>query len=314
MTSDRRGWLPAVAVALLLAVAGLAYRGEIGQMVGNAQAYPVPPTDTPTPDPYPNGYPPMYLPALLYLPEPTETPPPPRTLRLGLNVRWDGQGRVYFDGYTWWPGTHLTRRVDQQIDGDTVGVRADHWYSPNPFSWEDESWYCRYNTLSNHSEGCDTTDDPAWKWGFYWIMPAEVTFAAGRNVTIDDEVFTVSGPHSFELGNGETAYFWRLRNRDRFLMHADGGEWTQYVEAGDAELFYEVGSGLLLRSQVERTLYKNGNSTSNVVRYDQEVSSRGDVTMMAGDLAMTPAAPQATADELARVLEENGLDLGALRP
>ena len=297
MTPNRSGSIVALFAFLLLAALIYAYHGDAAQLLAVGQSggdYPPPPTSTPDHGSYPDPYPDQYLPAIVNMPAPSAVPPtqpPPATLHVGLQVRWDGTGTVFIDGYTWRPGTHLTRIVDQQIDGDTVRVSADHWYSPNPFGWESQSWVCHYNNVSNLSEGCTGTSDPAWKWDNPWIMPAGFPFASGRNATIDGQVFTVTGPHSFQLGNGETANFWRLVNRDRFLLHADGGEWTQYVEVGDALLYYEVDSGMLLYESVKRTWYRNGNWTPDTVRYEQLISIR------AGRAADAPQ-PEATPEEV----------------
>ncbi len=224
-------------------------------------------------------YPTNYLPVLANIPVPTETPPPsptptpPPTLHVGLDLRWDGEGHVYIGDYYWNPGTHRTRAIDQQIDADTVRVFGRQWYNPNPFGWDDESWYCHYNTVTNRGEVCSTQDDPDWKWGYPWILPTDVALANEGLVAIDGQIFNVTGPHTTLTNYGEQVYFWRLVNRNTFLFHYSGGEWKQYVEKGDATLFYEANdSRILLYSNIMRTYYKNDHATDDSVRYEDWLS------------------------------------------
>ena len=167
-------------------------------------------------------YPIQYIPILANMPAPTATPQPPATLHVGLNLRWDGQGHLYLDDHYWNPGTHETHNIDRQVDGDTVRISARYWYSPNPFGWQSENWYCHYNTSTNRPELCSFTSDPAWRWGYPWIIPSDWRLASGGTISIDGQGFTVTGPHSFVSGYGELTYFWRLVNNDRFLYHHSG--------------------------------------------------------------------------------------------
>lgn len=73
-------------------------------------------------------------------------------------------------------------------------------------------------------------------------------------------------------GTGEAAYFRRMVNRERFLFHYSGGEWKQYVEAGDATLFYEfTDSRILLHESIEQTYYRNDERTDDRVRYESNL-------------------------------------------
>lgn len=247
---------------LFLTLIGWAYLGDAKQLVGDSgeSSYYPPPV---------GPYPAQYLPMLAVIPAPTPTPSPQPPLHVGLQLGWEGGGYIRIDGYYWNPGTHERRQVDQQVDADTVRVSGQHWYGPNPFDWPSESWYCHYNVSTQLAESCSSQSDPDWKWGYPWIMPADWRPANGGTINIDGQVFTVSGPHSFVSGTGELAYFWRMVNRDRFLMYYGGGEWKQYVEVGDAILFFEYGgSGMRLYDNVERTYYRNDESTSDTVRYE----------------------------------------------
>lgn len=271
---------------------------------------------------YPGPNPAQYLPILAVIPVPTTPPPPPPPiLHNGLQLQWDGEGYIYFDDYYWNPGTHLTRAVDQQIDADTVRVASQQWYSPNPFGWQDEVWYCHYNTFSNRAELCSVVNDPAWKWGYYWILPADMTLASGQTTIIDGQVFTATGPHIFLTAYGEEAHFWRMVNQDRFLIHNNSGEWKQYVERGDAILFYEfTGSGLLLYSNIKRTYYKNDERTADTVRYEDYLTRFDGVMNVAVELRQVETQskevgwPVATisADGIEAIIGAQGIDPSSL--
>ena len=278
-------------VVALLALAGWAFRGEVGPLSGSVAGAAA--GEYPGPGPYPGPYPAQYLPAVLLLATPSPVPPPRATLHVGLQLRWDGSGYILLEGYSWRPGTHLTRAVDQQVDGDTVRVSGQQWYSPNPLDFASESWYCHYNTASNRAEMCSGEDDPAWKWGYFWILPAGTALANGQRLTIDGQSFDVSGPHTFLTGYGEEAAFWRLRNRDRFLFFDGGGQWTQYVEAGDVILFYDVANGMLLYDNIKRTFYKDDASTSDYVQYEELIGQQaGRLSLPAELRGPSPDGPE----------------------
>ena len=258
--------------------------------------------------PYPSAYPAQFMPMVLFVPPPTPEPP---TLHVGLEMRWQGQGHLYFDGRYWNPGTHDRRVVDWQIDGDTVRVYNHQWYSPNPFNWPDDEWYCHYNTTTNRQELCSSYSDPAWKWGYPWIFPVDVALANGGTVMIDGQKFDVSGPHSFLSGTGEVAYFWRMVNRERFLIWANGGEWKQYVEAGDAILFYEfTDSRILLHESGERTYYRNDERTDDRVRYESNLIQFSGLRSVDEADADAPAA--ADAAQLAETMARLGIDAASV--
>lgn len=239
--------------------------------------------------PPPNhSYPIQYLPLLANVPAPTATAQPPATLHVGLNLRWDGQGHLNLEGRYWNPGTHGTRIIDRQVDGDTVRISGSRWYSPNPFGWPSESWYCHYNTNTNRVEMCSTASDPAWRWGYPWVLPAGVQLENGKTITVDGQVFNVSGPHTFLTGYGEEARFWRLVNRDKFLYHYSSGEYKQFVEIGDAVLFYGYDSRrFLLFSNIKRTYYKNDNRTSDTVRYEDWMTGLNGLVTVTTELRNT---------------------------
>ena len=316
MKARYSGVFLSVVVVIFLGLVGWAYVGEAMTSAAGSQEAAV------NQGPYPTNY----LPILANIPVPTETPPPsptpppPPTLHVGLQLRWDGEGYIYIGDYYWNPGTHLTRVIDQQVDADTVRMHAEQWYSPNPFGSEDESWYCHHNTTTNRAELCSTQNDPAWKWGYPWILPSDLTLVNEGTVLIVGQVFNVSGPHTTLNNNGEQIYFWRLVNRDTFLIHDSGGEWKQYVEKGDATLFYDFhDSRILLFSDVMRTLYQNGHVTDDSVRYDEWLTQFDGLVAYAVEMGFITAPDEgrsvlSTEGETLEVLEELGIDAAALGP
>lgn len=265
---------------------------------------------------YPGAYPSQFLPMLANIPAPTPTPKPPATLHVGLELRWDGQGHILNDDYYWNPGLHEQIEIDRQVDPDTVRASGNQWYSPNPFNWQSEDWYCHYNNVTNRTESCSEVSDPEWKWRYPWIFPSDINLESGKTVKIDGQVFTVSGPHTFITGYGEEARFWRLVNRDRFLYHFNGTEWKQYVELGDAVLFYGYDNRrFLLFSNIKRTYYKNDNQTSDSVRYEKRLNQLEGILNVAADLRDTasPTYYDTTTEELdyddyVKFLNDTGID------
>lgn len=314
-----RSVLVAAALSLFLGFVAWTYLGDVQQLAGDSgESTFYPPPAGP--------YPAQYLPVLAVIPAPTVPPPPPPPLHVGLELGWEGEGYINFEGYHWNPGTHERRQVDQQVDADTVRVSGQFWYAPNPFDWPAENWYCHYNTSTQVAESCSGQDDPAWKWSYPWILSTEWQLVGGT-ITIDGQVFTVTGPHSFVSGYGETAYFWRMVNRDRFLIHHNGDEWKQYVEKGDAVMFYEYGgSGILLYNNVKRTWYRNDNWTGDNVRYESLLTQYDgrsvaiDLTDVDDELKTTAtqgvdeiAGASTDVNVLAAQLAKRGIASGALR-
>lgn len=315
MHRNSRGLGLALLVCLFLGSVAWIYLGDILSLAADSGG------SLPRSFSYP--FPSQFMPVVvdIPLPTPTSSPPPPLpTLYVGLQMRWEGEGYLYLDGYYWNPGTHLQRMVDRQVDTDTVRIVANHWYSPNPFGWPDENWYCHYNTLTNYAEVCSTQSDPAWKWGDYWILPAALTLESGKTVTIDGQVFNVTGPHSFLTGYGEQAYFWRLINRDRFLIYHNGDEWKQFVEKDDAILFYEfTKSRTRLYSNIKRTYYKNDKQTGDNVRYEEYMTQFSGLLDVAGELRQNgpieeaPPAIYLSEVQMTALLDKLGIDSASIK-
>lgn len=262
-------------------------------------------------------YPVQFMPVVVDLPLPTPVPP---TLHVGREMRWEGKGTINEGNKYWYPGTHDLRVVDQQIDNDSVRIHNRVWYDPNPFNWEPTDWYCHYNTTTNRVEVCSSTSsDPAWKWGYPWIFPTDIAVVNGGTVKIDGQVFDVTGPHTILTSFGELAYYWKMVNQKRFLYWDNGGEWQQYVEKGDAILFYESrDSGIRIYDYVQRTYYRNGDRTNDRVRYESNLTQFSGLINIVRELRgenEADAFPAVAGDaaELADTIERLGIDPASLR-
>ncbi|MGD2078075.1 MAG: hypothetical protein PVH18_06810, partial [Chloroflexota bacterium] len=113
-------------------------------------------------------------------------------------------------------------------------------------------------------------------------------------IDLGGQTFAVTGPHSGNTVFGQPVQYWRLVNEKRFLMWDDGGQWQQFVLAGDAELLYDAGiTRLLLKSDLKRTYYLNGSKTPYNVRYIDDLTESSSFPQSgAGAAKSSPAAPQ----------------------
>ncbi len=194
-------------------------------------------------------------------------------LFVGLQLRWDGNGYIRGSEYADM-GTHLQRKLNGLTDADTIRSHNYHWYSPNPYDWDSETWDAYYSATSGYFKSSSVPDDPTWKWRSPWILPYDWQFFNGQTVSIDGQAFIVSGPHSGYTAFGRLVQYWKLVNRDKFLYWNGGGSWTQYVHPGDITLHYEAGeTRLLLYSSIFRRYYYNGQITSDTVQYVQNLTS-----------------------------------------
>ena len=115
--------------------------------------------------------------------------------------------------------------------------------------------------------------DPSWKWGAHWFLPYDWQFRDGQTFLVDGQTFNVSGPHSGYTAFGTAIQYWRLVNRDKFLI-LDLGDLKQYVHPGDVILHYDAAnSRLRLKYDVLRREYYKGNRTSNTVHYILNLTS-----------------------------------------
>lgn len=142
------------------------------------------------------------------------------------------------------------------------------WYDPNPADLESEEWDSYYSVSTGHRKSSSLPSDPSWKWGYPRVLPYDWEFRPGQTFRVDGQSFVVSGPHSGYTAFGQPVQYWRLVNKDKFLIWDGGGDWKQYVHAGDAELHYDVGpTRVLLYSDVLRTEYHKGDRTNNTIHY-----------------------------------------------
>ena len=194
-------------------------------------------------------------------------------LFVGLQLRWDGRGYIrgseYFD-----VGTHLTRHLNGLTDADTVRSHNYFWYDPNPKDWPSDTWDDYYSVSTGYFKASSLPDDPSWKWGSPWRLPYDWSFSDGQTFSIGGQAFLVSGPHSGYTAFGKAVQYWKLVNRDKFLYWDGGGDWKQYVHAGDITLWYDAGNTRLeLHSNVLRRSYYKGSLTSHTVQYIDNLTS-----------------------------------------
>jgi hypothetical protein len=171
-------------------------------------------------------------------------------------------------------GTHLTRHLNGLTDADTVRSHNYFWYDPNPEDWPSDTWDDYYSVSTGYFKASSLPNDPSWKWGSPWRLPYDWSFSDGQTFSIGGQAFLVSGPHSGYTAFGKAVQYWKLVNRDKFLYWDGGGDWKQYVHAGDITLWYDAGNTRLeLHSNVLRRSYYKGNLTSHTVQYIRNLTS-----------------------------------------
>lgn len=213
----------------------------------------------------------------------------PLPLHVGLAARWDGTG--YLDiGEHYEPGTHVTTTLDAITAPDVIRARNHGWYDPDPLAFGESFWDSFYAVSTGAFISSTVPANPAWKWGHPWLLPYDVTFTAGQTTTVDGQLFLVSGPHAGTTAFGAPVQYWELVNQARFLYFDDGGEWTQYVEAGDAILRYDAGhSRLLLHRDILRHYYQNGVLTDQTVQYVEDLTAASSFAPTTSRPGVTPA-------------------------
>ena len=230
-------------------------------------------------------------------------------LFIGLQLRWDGAG--YIRGSEYYDiGVHEERELDAMTDADTIRSHNHQWYDPNPLDFDPTTWYTYYSVSTGYFKSSSLPADPSWKWGYYWILPYDWQWSNGQTVSIDGQAFTVSGPHSGYTAFGQAVQYWRLVNLNRFLFWDGGGDWRQYVHAGDAILWYDSGNTrLLLHGDVLRRYYYQGSETSDTVQYITNLTSSNAF----GTGAAASRATEAVATPLPGANPPSGLDAGTGR-
>jgi hypothetical protein len=184
-----------------------------------------------------------------------------------LSLRWDGNG--YIRGSEYYDiGYHLQRVGNGLTDADTIRIHSHEWFDPDPEGWGPTDWDSYYSISAGYFKSSSIPGDPSWKWSDPWIMPYDWQLRNGQTFLIDGQAFRVSGPFSGYTAFGKPVQYWQLVNRDRFLFWSAGGDWTQYVHAGDITLRYDAGNTRLeIYSSILRHDYHKGQLTSNTVQY-----------------------------------------------
>jgi len=198
-------------------------------------------------------------------------------LFVGLSVRWDGAG--YVRGYYYYDiGWHGERVLDMLTEPDTIRSNNHNWYDPDPLGFGPEYYYSYYSVTTGQWKASSIPGDPSWKWGYSWKLDYDSQFTNGENVTINGQKFTVTGPHAGYTTWGKTIWYWEFVNQDKFLIWDGGGDWKQYVHAGDAILRYDAGNSLLLiYDNILRRYYYQGGLTSDTVQYIINLTSANSI-------------------------------------
>ncbi|RMG27204.1 MAG: hypothetical protein D6732_20420 [Methanobacteriota archaeon] len=194
-------------------------------------------------------------------------------LFVGLQVRWDGMGYIrgsdYYD-----VGWHIQRDLNEITAPNILKSHNYAWYDPNPQGWESSVWDSYYSITTGYFESSSIPGDPSWKWEAPWILPYDWRLENGSVISIDGQAFRVSGPHSGYTAFGKPIEYWMLVNDDKFLYWDGGGDWTQYVHAGDITLWYDAAnSRLLIYRDILRREYYQGELTSDTVQYITNLTS-----------------------------------------
>jgi hypothetical protein len=198
---------------------------------------------------------------------PTASPEPPdNPLFVGLTARWDGRGFVKTDK-TYEPGTHWTMEFSEMAGSDMIMAKNIYWYDPNPLEWPASVWDEFYSVSSGRLLYRSEGEDPAFKWNYYRILPYDVDYQDGQIVAIDGQKFIVSGPHWGYGSFGQQITYWRLISHEKFLAWDDGSGWQLYVHLGEVTLEYDLNTRLLLKSDVLRHYYLDGELTEYTIQY-----------------------------------------------
>jgi hypothetical protein len=179
-------------------------------------------------------------------------------LFVGLNLRWDGNGYIRGDDY-YDIGAHETFIFDALTEPDTIRYNGHQWYNPDPIGFEDEFWITYYSVSTGDWKGSTAPDDPDWKWSPYWFLPYNLKLSNNITVRVDNQPFTVTGPHTGVTSWGRTIQYWQFVNQQKFLIYDDGAGAKQYVNKGEAILRFDAGSSRLrLYDDIKRYLYVQG--------------------------------------------------------
>ena len=165
-------------------------------------------------------------------------------------------------------GWHETISLDALTDADTIQAQFHAWYDPDPLGFGDEYETAYYSVTSGQWLASNVPEDPSWKWGDSWKLAYDATFTNGSTVQLGGQKFTVKGPTVGTTSYGKPITYWEFMNQGRILCYDDGGDWKQYINAGEAILRYDArGSGLLIYDNITRHFYYQGDDIGDTVQY-----------------------------------------------
>ena len=226
-------------------------------------------------------------------------------LFVGLRMRWDGVGYIRGDS-VYDVGVHTERNLDIMTDADTIRSNSREWYDPGNI--DSSSWYAYYSVTTGEWRASSVPDDPSRKWAEDWVLAYGLQFSNGQTVSIDGKRFLVTGPHDGYTAFGEAVQYWEFVNRDKFVFHDNGGDWKEYVHAGDITLRYDAGNTrLLLHYNVLRRYYYRGNLTSNTVQYIDNLTSSSSFLNTSLEIAPVGAHLEEGQSNNVEVARDNGL-------
>jgi len=157
--------------------------------------------------------------------------------------------------------------LTEMVDEDIVESENHNWYDPNPLGWASADWFDYYSISTGDLESSSRPINPAFKWHYSKVLPYRFRLQDGQTIEIDGQKFRVSGPFDEYGAFGQSVVFWRFLNLETFLYWTNGGQWSEYVHPGDVTLEFDINTRLLLKSDVLRNIYKNGDLTQYTIQY-----------------------------------------------
>jgi hypothetical protein len=193
-------------------------------------------------------------------------------LFVGLKLGWDGNG--YIRGSEYYDiGTHETDNLDALTESDTIRFNGHAWYDPDPIGFGADDWTSYYSVVTGLWKGSSSPGDPSWKWGYPWFLSYTLQLSNNKTISLDNQPFTVTGPFVGTTSWGHSIQYWQFVNQKKFLLWSDGGDWTQYIYAGEAIFRFDAGtSRLLLYSNVKRHIYYKGKFQQDTIQYIDNLS------------------------------------------
>ena len=194
-------------------------------------------------------------------------------LFVGLATKWDATGFIRGSEY-YNVGYHSTVNCDALTDADTIRCHWRNWYDPNPNGWPEETYTSYYSVSTGVRRSSTRPPDPSWKWSRPWRLDYGSQFSDGQIISLDGQRFRVSGPFWGYTVFGVSIQYWEMVNLDTFVFWDGGGDWNQYVHAGEAKLRYLVNGTLeIVFDDILRRDYLKGNPTGDTVQYIRNLTA-----------------------------------------